>query len=125
MVTTPKTKPPVRPRRIMVDDDLPVIVEGVTYHPHAGEWVEFSTRPSIGLYLELAAMGRSEEGIKRLTELMTAWDWTDDAGRAYPNPPTVDAVGSLPLEEFGWLISNAGSEPKSDPKVLTPASTEP
>jgi hypothetical protein len=38
-----------------------------------------------------------------------AWDWTDDNGQPYESPPTVETLLSLPSEEIGWLIQNAGS----------------
>lgn len=77
---TEQTKPP---SRRVESDGFVFAQDGVEYHPHAGEWLEFCGRPSIGDSLRLMKVfglvaelqGRSarelnklpNEAIKRLT----------------------------------------------------------
>ena len=102
-------KPPTKPRRVMADS-LEVVVDGVTYQPHEGEWVEFKGRPTIGLYLALAQLGESAEGLSRLLAQIHDWNLTDDDGACYPRPPTLEALMALPKEELTWLVANASAD---------------
>jgi hypothetical protein len=105
-----KTKPPTLPRRVFADD-LSVVVGGEIYYPHAGEWVEFKGRPSVGLYVKLMDItSASKESLKELHKYIVAWDWTDDAGQPYVNPPTLETLLDMPPEELKWLLVNAGSD---------------
>lgn len=117
-----KTKPP-RLRRVVVGDDLPVVANGEVYHPHAGEWVEFKARPTMELYLEVNRLGETEEAMQRIVELLSEWDWTDDEGNAYTNPPEYKDILKLPPEEFRWLLQHAGAEVKPDSKNFSTLST--
>ena len=103
-----KRKPPLAPRRVMADD-ITVEVGGETYHPHAGEYVEFKGRPSVGLYLKVAQLGESPEALMLLVENLHAWTLTDDGGNEYPNPPALDSLLRMPGEELGWLLKNVST----------------
>jgi hypothetical protein len=108
--TATKTKPPITPRRVYADA-LCVIVGNEDYYPHAGEWVEFKGRPSVGLYMKLLDMANaSKDSLTELLKYIVAWDWTDDSGNAYANPPTLETLLDMPPEELKWLLVNAGSD---------------
>lgn len=113
--TATKTKPPITPRKVYADD-LCVVVGNEDYYPHVGEWVEFKGRPSVGLYVKLMDLANaSKESLKELLKYMVAWNWTDDAGEPYANPPTLETLLDMPSEELKWLLVHAGS----DAAVLT------
>lgn len=103
-----KTKPPVKLRRV-VADDLAIEMDSETYYPHAGESVVFKGRATVGLYVMIAQLGSSPEGLSLLAEQIDSWTWTDDEGKPYPEP-TLDALLRLPTEELGWLIQNVSSD---------------
>ena len=43
------------------------------------------------------------------------WNWTDDRGDAYDNPPTLDALQSLSPDECNYLIGEVmGAMPDKD-----------
>ena len=115
-----QSKPPTTPRRIYAAD-LAVQQAGSTYYPHAEEWVEFIGRPSVGLYIKLVDLGRSPEGLALLHEHMSAWNWTNDAGEPYANPPALDDVYRMSEEELGWLLAYAGREPSDLKNASTPS----
>lgn len=131
-------KPPIQkkpPTRIPTDD-YAVVVGGETYYPHAGEWVEMSTRTTVKetralrrfmqFSTDMDAMdGDSEKGLEFLRildedfEVLTAglasrvraWSWTDDDGTPLPEPDGTSApFENLSAEELFYLInlSNAG-----------------
>lgn len=103
-------KPPMTPRQVD-SDDLAVVVGGETYYPHEGEWVKFKGRPSLGLWLKLRDLGDShEEAYGLLLQHIHSWNWTDDEGNPYENPPTIATLLSLAKEEFQWLLVKLGSE---------------
>jgi len=105
-----RSKPPVAPRRVS-SDDLTVVIGGETYWPHAGEWVEFKGRPNVGLYVKLLDLATtSQDSLKELHKYIVAWNWTDDAGVPYANPPTLETLLEMPAEELKWLLTHAGSD---------------
>lgn len=122
-----RTKPPNRSRRVE-SDDLLVLDDGVAYYPHAGEWVEFKGRPSVGLYLDIMESGRTSDNLKLIADKIAAWNWTDDDGNPYESPPTLETLKSLPAEEIAWLITRVRLDLKSNSKngiaPSTPALTE-
>lgn len=108
-----RTKPPAKTRTVCADD-FTVVVDGETYYPHAGESVTFKGRLSVGLYLELTRLDQAETGLDLLASAITEWSFTDDEGRAYASPPTVEVLKALPAEELGWLIAASRSERKEE-----------
>ena len=115
------SKPPSNAPRRVVADDLAVNYNGEVYYPHAGEWVEFKGRPSVGLYLRFMEMAdASSKGIQELTPHVLAWDWTDDDGKPYP-PPSVEVISGLPPEELKWLLTHASSDATPAKNGITPS----
>lgn len=108
------------PRRIYATD-LAVEQEGTTYYPHAEEWVEFTGRPSVGLYIKLVDLGKTPEGLELLHSLMTGWNWTNDVGEPYANPPELDDVYRMSEEELGWLLAYAGRDRSAVKNESTPS----
>lgn len=107
---TKQTKPPLEARRVY-SDDLSIVIGGETYYPHAGEWVEFKGRPSVGLYVKLLDLATaSQDSLHELHKYIVAWNWTDDAGNAYANPPTLETLLEMPAAELKWLLVNAGND---------------
>lgn len=123
--STRRSKPPVR--RVFTDD-LAVIVDGETYYPHAGEWVEFRRRLSWDFHLRLMRLQRLQsadlehlapEEVEQLEQLATAmvgevarlihaWSWTDADGQPLP-PPTAEVIAGLEPEEIWWLMVHAAA----------------
>lgn len=121
MVT--RSKPPASARRIP-SDDCTVVVGDEVYYPHAGEWVEYRGRPSVGVALGfMSGPEGSATSIKLLATEIASWNWTDDEGRPYPSPPTADDLLRLPKEELGWLIGHAESAAPLDEDARKNAST--
>ena len=108
--------------------DFELVVDGVTYKPHEGEWIEASRMQRIGevvsisqlsrLGVELQALAGDEDEQARMADLMEkhfedicrvlaerviAWNWTNDQGNAYP-PPSRDAFQLLRAEELYYLL---------------------
>lgn len=104
------------PPRIVPSDDFEIMVDGVSYHPHAGEHVQFAPTVPVGalrvaagvqrLAVQLDAL-RNEEGqfigaaLAQMTDLMEGhfdelaafvaplirgWTWTDDNGEPLAQP---------------------------------------
>lgn len=121
------TKP--APRRVP-SDDCTIIVDGVTYHPHEGEWVELRFGLKIGqletyeglsrLNNDLIVLADEPDGYPRqlqrvrelakaivpfLCERIVRWSWTDDDGAPHPQPkddPTV--FERLDFRELQYLM---------------------
>jgi len=116
-----KSKPPAVARRVY-GDSLSVVYQQEVYYPHAGEYVDFKGRPSVGLYVDLMSMASNTKGMERLASTIVGWNWTDDEGRPYENPPTFETLMLLPTEELKWLLQKAGSdEGAQDPNGITPS----
>lgn len=118
-----RRKPPLKPRRVMADE-LAVDVDGETYYPHVGEWVEFKGRPSLGLYLEMTKLAESTEGLVRLLQYIHAWTLTDDEGNAYPLE--LASLMRMPKEEIAWLLSSCelpGVSESESKNGLTPSTS--
>lgn len=111
------TKPP--PRRVPSDDFI-LEIDGETYTPHAGEWVEFVPTLPVGLFqaearirslaTQLDALkddagaippdrlreandliaGHYDDLCNLLARLVVAWNWTDDRGQPLPQPDGTD-----------------------------------
>lgn len=129
------------PRRVP-SDDCAVDLDGDTYYPHEGEWVEIVGVPSVAelqAFTALAALGQDlavaegepdEAGqaaaaIDRhftavcaaLAERIVAWNWTDMRGRELPSPDGNPAVfASLSTEELYYLTRVARGERAADRK---------
>jgi hypothetical protein len=105
------------PRRKVKGDDFIVRIDGVDYHPHAGEEVELKTRLrpydllAIIRFQSFRAAPAIEDMTKQieelrafLTERITATSWTNDDGQAYASVD--DMMADVSWEELGWLIDN-------------------
>ena len=121
-------KPPLDP---IPSDDCEITINGKTYTPHEGEWVkaipgmqlgDFKISHKLGeLQPQLAAIeGDEDEGAKRialaddsfndvvesLKDRIVEWNWTNDLGSPYPQPPDDPEVfRRLRPEESYYLIS--------------------
>jgi hypothetical protein len=133
----PRIKPPTR----IPSDDFTVEAGDEVYHPHAGEWVEMSTRTTVKetralrRFLQFASEMQALEGepnagaefLRVLDEefdTLTAglasrvrdWNWTDDHGQELPKPDgTSTPFENLSAEELFYLInlSNRGASGES------------
>lgn len=112
-------------------DDFEIVVDGETYHPHEGEWVEMFTDISvddmlageglarIGLEME-AARGDKDEVLRvaqlanehfeviiiGLADRLVDWTWTDRRGNPLPKPDgTPDLLRRLTNEEVAYLMT--------------------
>jgi hypothetical protein len=123
----PAKKGPTKPKvRRVPSDDCILVQDGEEYAIHAGEWVEFRGRPSMGfftMYLQLqslgdaaqagaltaeesSALGKAAEDMgDELARHIAAWTWTDDAGEPMPLPVTGEALDHLDQTEFQWLLA--------------------
>lgn len=111
-------------------DDFEVIVDGETYHPHEGEWVEIFTDISvddmlsgealarIGMEME-AAKGDKDEVLRvaqlanehfevicvGLADRLVDWTWTDRRGNPLPKPDgSPDLLRRLTNAEVAYLM---------------------
>lgn len=123
-------QPTKLPPRRVVCDDFVITVDGVEYRPHAGQYVEFRGQSTIREYLrtlrllELHGMAGADlmarpsgevqglvselraitaENIAGLAGAIISWDWTDEAGNAYPSPPSAEDLSGLCVQEIGFL----------------------
>ena len=112
-------------------DDCAVEVDGTTYHPHEGEWIELMPGIEAGdldaLYeIQLAevklnaASGEPDEDqqtmailrelVSNMREFLAgrieAWNWSDMKSRPYPPlDGTVEPLRHLRVEELAWMIA--------------------
>lgn len=119
------------PARRIPSDDFEVVVGGVTYTPHAGEWVEVRPGMRVSAIRAQSAMARLQEDMQaikgdpdaELTILrqldeqfaiacdsvassVVAWSWTDDDGEPLAQPKgNPDVIASLTAEEVSYLIT--------------------
>lgn len=133
-----QTKPPLR--RVYATD-FEVEVDGVTYRPHASEWVEFSPLMSVGEFLVAAtsyeppnnpvsedeirsAADAVESAIRQLETRLASWNFTDRSGRPIPQPRD-GGLRALDLAEIHWLQGAvAGSRGTSgDPNAGSPSTS--
>lgn len=124
-MATKRTKPSKLPTRTVFADDLVIEVDGVEYRPHAGESVTFRGGVTVDDYLSAVALqgvtaeaapeataGAFVDTLANLASRIVAWDWTDDAGKPCPSPPTVETLRALRFEELGWLLAQStGASP--------------
>lgn len=113
-----QSKPPNKARRVFLND-FTVVQDGSTYYPHAGEWVDFRGRPSLGFYMKLMQLGESPEGVEMLHGFIAGWSLTDDDGKPLPNPPSIGDLLMLPRDEFTWILSHVETE--ASPNGVTPS----
>lgn len=132
-----------QPTRIP-SDDCAVLIDGETYHPHEGEWVEMFRGQSVAEMEPLNAllrlqpqmeaarddpaamaevMPRMEEAFRAVSELLaeriTGWSWTDMRGRALDNPPTAEALRRLDTQELNYLVMAAQGGAAAEGKGAT------
>lgn len=105
-------------------DDYTVVVDDVTYYPHAGETVVFKRGMSPEDYSVLIAFKSmaslaSQRGedidvetmvndINKVVEVLAngikSWTWTDGDDNQLP-PPSVEVLSTVDLEEVIWMVS--------------------
>ena len=118
-----RTKLP--PRRVQCDDYI-VVINGQEYRPHAGEFVSFGSGSSVADYMPLmdlielkdsvdqANLGRFRQALAEMIDGLEGsivdWSWTDNEGRAYPNPPDRETIAHLALEELMYLYQAKGGQ---------------
>ena len=120
-------------------DDLMLEVDGVEYHPHAGEVVRFSGGMTVGdvkMIVDLSAFQDMEIGgtdltaeqrerlqtftrqLEDATDFIAArihsWDWTDDRGNRYDDPPSALLLRTLPFAELMWLLTAGFNTARGD-----------
>lgn len=120
----PAKRPQKPPARRVLSDNFEFEQDGVIYHTHAGEWVEFRGGDPMrvgdwfdAVKLQEAATG-AESGppttagevaatfantLRGLVADIVAWNWTNSAGEPYPSPPTYDVLLTLEMDEITWL----------------------
>lgn len=117
-------------------DDFAVEVDGVTYHPHEGEWVDIVGKPTVGemrAYMALAkvgtalnaAKGEPDEAMQRvrilddyfemvcqgLARRIVDWSWTDAKGTPLPAPDgNAAAFAALDDDELRYLVDLSKGE---------------
>lgn len=133
-----------RPPGIRVpSDNFAVEIGGVTYHPHAGEWIEFDIQPSIADFVGALGLLRMDEQIARAQaghidpqleqtlaglvpaalDRIIAWSWTDKRGVAYANPPTEADIRRLSQAEWQYVISRGAIDSEDERKNASGSST--
>ncbi|MGE0057000.1 MAG: hypothetical protein AB7P33_09875 [Dehalococcoidia bacterium] len=122
-----------RPNRVVVADDFVVNVDGELIYPHAGESVTFVGRLTTNDLMHAMKLQRidldADDADQQLDQVrqflagrIAAWEWTDDEGEPYPNPPSPADIGRLDMDELGWLLAN-GIRPKNRETAVGEAST--
>lgn len=117
-------------------DDFAVVVDGVTYHPHEGEWVDIVGKPTVGEFrayaglarvgVEIQAVAGEPDEAMRTTGLMDKhfgaiceslarrvvdWSWTDDMGNPLPAPAgNPAAFETLTDDELAYLMKVSQGE---------------
>jgi len=119
-----KGKPPIKAERISLDD-FEVEVDGETYHPHLGEWIEIipiRRLSELKNLMELASyqplegetpsftdprLMKQYDGIcNYLCATIYRWNMTDEEGTEYPQPYHQQrAIELLPLEEINYITA--------------------
>jgi hypothetical protein len=132
------SKPPTRP---VPSDDYVLTVDGVEYHPHEGEQVEFIGSTTVGemqafnrfrrLSVSIDAVKGEADEAQKINELMdpafeqlcellarrlVRWSWTDDAGRPLPQPDAPEVLKALCAEEVYYLLIAAQGESAGERK---------
>ena len=120
-----KTKKQTPPRRVEGTTFVQT-VDGVEYHPHEDEWVDFRRGFSWGYMMAQQGLvaARDDTGkriaawtdvVKSLADNIIAWSLTDAEGEALPQPyHNPEAFRQLTNEELLWLDSNV--VPAPDPQ---------
>lgn len=119
--------------------DFTVVVNGETYYPHEGEWVELFPDQTVAEVLAQAGMAKLASQIKsaegdpdeqsqvlaaiaehfdvaceQLADRVMAWSWTDRRGNPLPQPDgTVGPIKRLSNEEMRYLLTVKASKQES------------
>lgn len=137
MVETEQAIAKKPPARRVLSDAFEIEQDGVIYHPHAEEWVEFrgGEAQRVGDWFDAVLMreqmesdGRgSVEGARMVADSLEgqlhtlerdilAWSWTDDRGEPYPSPPDAATLRLLGFSELMWLNSRGAIATVEDRK---------
>lgn len=119
-----------------------VNVDGATYYPHEGEWVELYRIASVGelrtleklrrLGVDMAAAEGEPDQQERqmmlinrhfaevcgfLSQRVVAWNWTDLSGEPLPMPHgNPEALARLTADELMWLVTASQGETPGERK---------
>lgn len=109
-----QSKPPAAMAIRVPSDDCAVEVDGETYYPHVGEWVEILPLRKVRDIRSLltvmkantedpASLAVAFDGLGDfLNARVVRWNWTDEDGRALPQPGN-GVLDELTLDEQRWL----------------------
>lgn len=122
------TRQTLPPRRVY-SDDLEISIErpegGIeTYHPRAGEYVQFHGSVSVGLLIATGTLAELSEGLEQgaqfsefknaleavvdgVLPLIKDWTWADHDGNPLPSPPERATLLTLSIEELLYLMAAA------------------
>ncbi len=121
-------------------DDFTVTINGETYHPHEGEWVELfpdqtvkeligtaslarygamiqaaKGDPDAALQIMSALGGQYDVICAQLADRVMDWTWTDRRGNPMPKPDgTPGPIGRLTDPEIAYLLSLKASKQETD-----------
>ena len=117
-----KRKPSKPPPRREASDSFTVTIDGKEYQPHAGEWIDWRGRGTVGsliVSLRLQKLlrvsgldaeeaeetsGLYEQVCRDIADFIVGWSWTDDSSEPYPSPPGPEVIRSLSYEELFYLV---------------------
>lgn len=128
----------IPPKRVPSDDCI-LVVEGVEYTPHKGEWIDIvpfmTVRQEIAI-IELLQSGKQNDANKanRSTQILCEeaanrvvdWNWTDLEGNPLPKPYRNPGVlHQLSNDELGYILKiMRGSESPAERKNALAPSAE-
>lgn len=119
------------PAQRVPSDDCVIDRDGVSYRPHAGEWIEVRRGQTVGDYLQqirlaqllasarelgqaalagqeaqetLAALESAlRDSLEHLASRIVRWTWTDDTGQPYPERPAAGDLARLDMAELEYV----------------------
>ena len=116
-----KKKPPLR---TIPSDELTLVIDGETYHPHEGEWIKVRPKLSVVAFTNalrlygltsggttfdlkdsLAVAELYDKSVSEVGRAIVEWNWTDDEGKPL-GPPSPKVIESLNQQEFWWLLAS-------------------
>ena len=112
-----RTKPPLRQ---IASDDITITVDGVEYHPHAGESAWFrpgASSNAMRILMDIQSLQKPDLSTDEAAEFgqllqdaaayvaiaVVKWDWTDIDEQPMPQP-TAESALNLDIQELTWLL---------------------